>query len=105
MALVEAVRLWLLRVSVAAATIAEVRVAACLFRRDAAGLIVDQEPVEQIQPIVIQSRYERLCVVALPLRERGFEVGEGLHAGPFVFGGSTKDTVELLRKKNLDLLT
>ena len=56
------------------------------------------------QPIVVQSRYERLCVVALPLRERGFEVGEGLHAGPFVFGRSTKDTMELLRKKNLELV-
>ena len=64
----------------------KVRVVARLLGRDAAGGVVREHHLEEVEAAVVEALAERLRVVADPLRERGLLVLVRGDAGPDVLG-------------------
>lgn len=55
--------------------ILKVWVVASLLGRDAAGGIIDQHHLQQVETLVVEILAQRLTVIASPLGERGLEIG------------------------------
>jgi hypothetical protein len=72
--------------------ILKIRVHAGLLSGYAAGRVVHQHQLKEVEPILIEVCAERLGHVALPFWKRGLEVRKAsliCHTWPFGFGGST----------------
>jgi hypothetical protein len=66
-------------------------VVAGLLGRDAAGRVVDEHHLEQVQALLVQVGTQRHRRIANPRGEGGLEVGVAGDAGPDVFGGSAEE--------------
>ena len=72
----------------------KVWVVAGLLGRDAAGGVVDEHHLEQVEAGVVEVGAEGGVGVPHPLGERGLEAGVAGHAGPDVLGRSAKETAD-----------
>ena len=79
-------------VGVGPGKVLEVGVVAGLLGRDAAGRVVDEEHLEEVEALLVEVGAQGCLHVALPLGERGLEVGVRGNAGPDVLGGSAQET-------------
>jgi len=70
----------------------EVRVVASLLGGDAAGGVVDEHHLEEIETLVIKVLAEGLAVIPQPLGERGLEVGVRRHSGPDILCGGAEQS-------------
>lgn len=64
---------------------------------NAAGRVIDEEVVEQVEAHVVQRGDNGGDVGLVPLGERGLEVGEGGDAGPVLLRGRTENAVTVSR--------
>lgn len=87
-----------LPVDVRVAALGEVGVSDGLLGGDAAGRVVDKEAVKQVETVVVEARNDGRNVGAVPLGERGLEVGEGSYAWPILFGGGAEDAGGVLAR-------
>lgn len=70
----------------------EVRVVAGLLGGDAAGRVVDQHHLEQVQTLFVKILAQRQVVLTNPLGEGGLEVRIAGYARPDVFSGCAKES-------------
>lgn len=70
----------------------EVRVVAGLLGRDAAGRVVDEHHLQEVETLVIKVLAEGLAVIPQPLGEGGLKVRVRCHSGPDILCGGTKQS-------------
>jgi hypothetical protein len=73
-----------------AVVVLEIRVVACLLRRDATSRVVHQHHLQQVQPCFIKVAAQWRMGVANPLGEGRLEVGISRNTGPDVLGRCAK---------------
>jgi len=66
-----------------------------LLCRDAASRVVDKQVVEQVKAYIAEAGDNGGDVGAVPLGERGLEVGERGDTGPILLARRTKDAEEI----------
>lgn len=77
-----------------AVVVLKIGVVAGLLGRDAAGGVVDEHHLEEVEPGVVEVGTDGLVHVAGPLGERRLEVRIRSDAGPVLFGGGAENAEE-----------